>query len=215
MIKLLIFDLDGTLVNAYPAIIQSVNYTLDQLGLPHRSDTAIKKAVGHGDRQLMAHFVGEELSLKALKFYRAHHLKALKTGVSFLPGAKEILPWAQSEGVRLAIASNRPTKFTKVILKSLHADVYFDMVLCADKASRPKPYPDMLKAICKKLKVKKAQCIYIGDMTIDIQCGVSAGIKTIAVATGSNTKNELKESSPYKIINYISQLKQLFKEGEL
>ena len=211
MIKLLIFDLDGTLVNAYPAIIQSVNYTLDQLGLPKEGNTVIKKAVGHGDRQLMAHFVGEDLSFKALKCYRKHHLKALNSGVSFLPGAKEILRWAKAKGLLLAVASNRPTKFTKVILKGLKADPFFDMVLCADKASRPKPYPDMLKAIYKKLKVRKQECMFIGDMIIDVQCGANAGIKTIAVATGSNTKNELKESTPYKIINQISQLKPLVK----
>ena len=58
MIKLIIFDLDGTLVNAYPAVACSVNYTLKALGFGPRSDALIKRSVGWGDRQLMAHFVG-------------------------------------------------------------------------------------------------------------------------------------------------------------
>ena len=65
MIKLVIFDLDGTLVNAYPAVSRSVNYTLGALGFAPRSDAEIKRSVGSGDRRLMAHFVGEKLADRA------------------------------------------------------------------------------------------------------------------------------------------------------
>lgn len=213
MKQLFIFDLDGTLVNAYPAIIQSVNFTLKKLGFPPRSNLTIIRAVGMGDRHLMAHFVGEDLADRAIRYYRAHHLKALAKGARFLPGAQNVLGWCKSKGFLLGIATNRPTLFTKKILKSLKAERYFDKVLCADKSPKPKPYPDMLLKICKDLKVKKEQAVYIGDMVIDIQCGANAGIKTIAVATGSNSKNELKQAGPYKIIKPITQMKQMIMKG--
>jgi len=213
MIRLVIFDLDGTLVNAYQAVTQSVNFTLEQLAFPKKTAYQIKRAVGWGDRQLMAQFVGEELADKALKIYRPHHLNALKNGVRFLPGAKETLKWCKAKGLLLAIASNRPTVFTQAIIKGLGVEQRFDLVLCADKAKRPKPYPDILLEICRKLKINKQQVLFVGDMTIDVHCGANAAIKTVAVATGSNTKKELNQSKPYKIINQITQLKKVIEKG--
>jgi phosphoglycolate phosphatase-like HAD superfamily hydrolase len=90
----------------------------------------------------------------------------------------------------------------------LKVDKLFDYVLCADKARRPKPYPDMLWEIGRKLKVKKQETLFVGDMIIDLNCGAKAGIKTVAVTTGSNTKKELNELKPYKIINNVGQLKK-------
>ena len=209
MIRLVIFDLDGTLVNAYPAVTQSVNFTLTQLGFPKKTPLQIKRAVGWGDRQLMVRFVGEVLADKAIRLYRPHHAKALAHGVKFLPGAKGILSWCKAQGFLLAIASNRPTLFTKIILKGLKVEHYFDAILCADKLKKGKPHPAILLSLCRKLKVKKQEVLFLGDMTIDLECGFRAGIKTIAVATGSNTKKELKELHPYKIIDNINQLKQL------
>ncbi len=215
MKRLIVFDLDGTLVNAYPAIIRSVNFTLKKLGLPPQRPLVIKRAVGMGDRHLMAHFVGESLADKAISFYRGHHLKALHKGVHFLPGAKNLLLWCKSQGFHLGIVTNRPTVFTKEILKGLEAQSYFAKVLCADKSPQPKPAPDMLLKICKDLKIPRNQTIYVGDMVIDVNCGANAGIRTIAVATGSNSKNELKQASPYKIINSLKQIKQMIMKGTL
>ena len=158
MIKLVIFDLDGTLVNAYPAVSRSVNYTLKSLGFAPRSHTEIKRSVGSGDRKLMVHFVGEKLADKALAIYRPHHIKALKQGaVKLLPGALGILKFLKGKGYKLAIASNRPTKFTRIILKVLGLLRFFDVVLCADKVDRPKPYPDILWAIAKRLSLDKSE----------------------------------------------------------
>ena len=88
MIKLVIFDLDGTLVNAYPAVSQSVNYTLNLLGFPSRSHAKIKRRVGGGDRKLMVQFVGEKLADQAMEIYRPHHVKALAK-----KGFSEIFTW--------------------------------------------------------------------------------------------------------------------------
>ncbi len=206
--KLIIFDLDGTLVNAFPAIAKSANYAFRALGCkPQKFDT-IKRAVGKGDRHLMVDFVGEQLADKALKIYRSQHVDDLKRSVRFTSGAKSLLNWCRSQGFKLAVASNRPTKFARIILKTLKAQDYFDKVLCADKAPKPKPYPDMLFKICQDLKVSLSDTMFVGDMIIDVECGKRAKIRTVAVATGSNTKKELKELRPYKIIDSIKQIKQ-------
>ena len=211
MIKLVIFDLDGTLVNAYPAVSQSVNYTLESLGFAPRSHAEIKRSVGSGDRKLMVHFVGEKLADRALVIYRPHHIKALKAKgtVKLLPGAWGILKFLKGKGYKLAIASNRPTKFTRIILKVLKLSPFFDVVLCADKAERPKPYPDILWAIARRLSLDKSEVLYVGDMTIDVNCARRAGVRMVAVATGSSSKKELKDLKPWRIIGKIALLKSL------
>lgn len=209
MIQLLIFDLDGTLVNAYPAVIRSVNFTLTKLGFPKRTALEIRRAVGWGDRQLMAQFVGEGLADKAVKLYRPHHARALTKDVRFLPGAKALLQWAKDQGFKSAVATNRPARFTRIILKGLQAKEYFGIVLCADQLKKGKPDPQILNRICRELKISKQHALYVGDMTIDVHCGANAGIRTVAVATGSNTKKELNQAKPYRIINRIDQLKKL------
>lgn len=211
MIKLVIFDLDGTLVNAYPAVSQSVNYTLNSLGFDSRSHAEIKRSVGGGDRKLMIHFVGEKLADQAIARYRPHHTKALKVkgAVKLLPGALVILEFLKSKGYKLAIASNRPTKFTRIILKVLGILSFFDMVLCADKTNRPKPYPDMLWAIAKGLHLDRSEVLYVGDMTIDVNCAHRAGVRVVAVATGSSSKKELKELKPWAFIDKMIMLKAI------
>ena len=217
MIKVVIFDLDGTLVNAYPAVAKSVNYTLNKLGFAPRSHDEIKCSVGGGDHQLMIHFVGEKLGLKALSIYRPHHTKALKMKglVKFLPGVLGILKFLKGKGYKLAIASNRPTKFTRIILKVLGVLKLFDVVLCADRARRPKPYPDMLWVIAKRLGFDKSEVLYVGDMTIDINCAHQAGVRVVAVATGSSSKKELKELKPWQIIDRMVQLKSIITKKEI
>jgi len=214
MIKLVIFDLDGTLVNAYPAVSQSVNYTLGRLGFSPRSHLEIKRSVGGGDRKLMVHFVGEKLADKAIAIYRPHHTKALKSkgAVRLLPGALATLKFLKGKGYELAIASNRPTKFTRIILKALDVLKFFDVVLCADRVKRPKPYPDMIGAIAQRLKRGRSEILFVGDMTIDVNCARKAGVRMVAVTTGSSSKYELKDLKPWGIMDKMGRLKQMIGE---
>lgn len=214
LIKLVIFDLDGTLVNAYPAVSQSVNFTLNCLGFASRSHAEIKRSVGGGDRKLMIHFVGEKLADQAISIYRPHHTKALRAegAVKLLPGAWGILKFLKAQGYKLAIASNRPTKFTLIILKALGIFQFFDVVLCADKAGKPKPYPDILWTIAKRLNFDRQEVLYVGDMDIDVNCAYRAGVRMVAVATGSSSKKELKSLKPWRIIDKMVLLKSIIKE---
>jgi phosphoglycolate phosphatase len=214
-VKAVIFDLDGTLVNAYPAVARSVNYTLGVLGLASRSHAQIKRSVGGGDRKLLAHFVAEQAVDRALAVYRSHHIKSLqaKGAVKLLPGAGRLLKFLKASGYKLAIASNRPTKFTRLILKLLGILGLFEVVLCADEVARPKPYPDILGAIARRLGLDKKEVLYVGDMTIDINCARRAGMRVVAVPTGSSSLKELKDLKPWRIIDKIGRLKKLIREA--
>ena len=205
-LKLIVFDLDGTLVDAYKAVVSSLNYALNKTGYSKQKGSVIKRSVGWGDRNLILKFVDAGHVEKVLKVYRAHHKKALKTGTVFLPYAKATLRWVKVRGFRLAVASNRPSFYTRVILRHLKVWSWFDMVLCADQVKRPKPAPDLLKEIMRRLSVKTRETMYVGDMHIDVQTGNRAKVKTVAVLTGSCTRKEVSIYKPYKIIAHVGKI---------
>ena len=208
-LKLIIFDLDGTLVNAYRAVFQSLNYALKRSGFPLVDHETIRRSVGWGDRHLIELFVGPPRAKEVLEVYRRHHKNSLKTGTRFLPGARQVIVKLKKQGYRLAIASKRPTLFTEIILKYLKIRKYFDCVVCGDKVKRHKPAADILEVILKKFSFNKNEALYIGDMTIDAQTGKRAGVKTVIVLTGSSDYREVALLKPYKIIHHLKALSNI------
>ena len=213
--KLFIFDLDGTLVDAYAAIISSFNFTLRALGVKTQDEKTIKKAVGWGDQKLLEPFVPAKDLKKALAIYRKHHLHSLKIGTHWLPAAQELLRCLKKNGKGLAIASNRPARFTKIILRSLGALKFFDRVLCADQLKFGKPHPLILNKLIRVFGVSKQDVLYVGDMAIDVQTGKRSGVATAAVATGSSTVLELKKARPTYLFKNLAALKSECQRGRL
>ncbi len=206
MKRLFIFDLDGTLVDAYPALTESVIYTVTRLGYPAPSPAQVRRAVGRGQRFLLESFLDKKDLERALRFFRPHHLRALVRGVRWLPHARRVLNALKKRGALLAIASNRPAPFTRQILRVLGAGHTFDAVRCADQVRRGKPHPQMLDDIRRRFGLDRADTVYVGDMPIDIEAGRRAGLATIGVATGSSTLKELKAARPTVIIRGLPDL---------
>ena len=109
----------------------------------------------------------------------------------------------------MAIASNRPTKFTHLLLKNLKLKRFFDYILCADKIKYAKPHPQILKKIMQRFSLKPAQILYVGDMTIDVQTAYAANVRAVAVTGGSSSRAELRKSKPFKIISDIAHLRSI------
>ncbi len=208
-IKLVIFDLDGTLVNAYAAINSSFNYVMRKLGLKPKSAGLIRRAVGWGDANLLKPYVGERNLELALSLYRRHHEHSLLKQSRLYPQVRPLLLKLKDKGYKLAVASNRPNKFSLILLRHLRIMEFFDYVLCADKLKRGKPDPEILNKIINRFAVKKSQVLYAGDMVIDAQAGRRAGIKTVIVTTGSSSLSGIKKERPFKIIPEISGLSVL------
>ena len=202
-IKLVIFDLDGTLVNAYAAVYRSLNYVMQKFKLPAVGHAVIKRSVGWGDRNLLGRFVGPQRLEQALSLYRRHHNATLGNGVHFLPGARKVVRQLKQQGYRLAVASNRTTSSSEVILRHLKVRDCFDCVVCGDRLKNFKPHPEILKHILQKLSLTSGQAVYVGDMAIDVETGRRARVKTIAVLTGSSPRAEIIKARPFKVIRDI------------
>ncbi|MFH1640461.1 MAG: HAD family hydrolase, partial [Candidatus Omnitrophota bacterium] len=162
--KLIIFDLDGTLLDAYAAIIDTFNYVMRRLNYPKQSNTTIRKAVGWGDANLLKPFVkGKDLS-SALAVYRSHHKLALLKGSRLFPHVRSLLSVLKRKGYKLAVASNRPTRFSRILIRHLKLGKYFDYILCADRLKHPKPHPQILNTIMRRFRVSPDEAVYVGDM---------------------------------------------------
>jgi len=208
-IKLIIFDLDGTLVDAYIAISRSFNYVMNKLGYPEKSALVIRRAVGWGDVNLLRPFVRDQDLRTALSLYRRHHKLALVKYSRLLPHAVRVLCKLKKSNYKLAVASNRPTRFSVILMRHLDIEKYFSYFLCADKLKHGKPNPEIIYRILRKFSVKPDQALYVGDMVIDAQAGRRAGVKTVIVTTGSSHISELKKEKPYRIIHKIHSLLKL------
>ena len=210
-LKLVIFDLDGTLINAYSAIQSSFNHVMLELGLKPKSSGLIRRAVGWGDVNLLRPYVAEDDLTRALRLYRNHHKLSLLRQSRLYPYVGSLLQQLKAQGVKLAVASNRPSKFSLILLKHLRIISLFDYVLCADKLKRGKPDPEILNKIIKRFALKKSQVLYVGDMAIDAQAGRRARIKTIIVTSGSSSMTEIRKERPFKIISEVAQLGRMLR----
>jgi len=204
MIKLIIFDIDGTIVDAYGAIYKSIKYALRKSGY-RRMPTYLKakRSIGYGDKNFVATFVKAQDLDKATALYRKHHERSLLTGARVMPCAKGILSKLHGKGYKLAVCSNRPRKFSMILLKKLGLTKYFDMIECADNKKELKPSPFLINRIIRRMKVKKGEALYVGDMDLDIKAGRNAGVRTVAVVGGSSSRAELEKAGPFRIVRSL------------
>lgn len=203
--------MDGTLVDSYPAIIESTNFTLRALGLPVQDGTTIRRAVGWGDKELLRHFMPGSRLRQGLALYRRHHKDSLKKKCTWMPGAQRLMACLRRCGYVLAIASNRPRRFLDIILRHLGACGYFSHILCKDQLSFGKPHPSILNKIIAAAGVPKEGVLYVGDMVVDVHTAQRAGVASCAVGTGSSSLQELRQSEPTFLFRDLSGLFSLLK----
>lgn len=208
--RLYIFDLDGTLADAYRAIEKSLNFTLKKLGYPTVSYQEAKRKVGRGDRIFMETFFNRKNIAKALKIYRSHHKRAVIGHSKLRPYAKDLLTTLKRKNKMLAIASNRPSYFTALILEALRIRKYFDLVLCADEIKSNKPNPRILNAILKRLSVKKPEAVFIGDMDIDLETAKRARMDVVFVRGGSSALSSVKKYKNKKVVSSLKEVLKLY-----
>ncbi len=213
--QIFIFDLDGTLVDAYQAIWETLLYTLNALGYPPVDFEEAKRAVGHGDKNYIPRFFKKDDIEKASKIYREYHLKSLDGKIHLLPGAKELLDKLKKTNRFIAVASNRPYESGTIILKNTGIEKYFDRILFGNQVKNQKPHPEILLKILKSLEIDKENAVFIGDMNIDVATGKSAGVDTIVVPTGSSTIEELIAANPSKICSSLFEILEMVEKDLL
>jgi len=212
-IRLIIFDLDGTLVNTLEDITQSVNFTLARLGRPLLSLDTVRQYVGDGMEMLLTRSLGGHAGLleEAKGIYTNHQSRNLVVSSRLYPGVRETLEHFRS--LPLAVVTNKTLEFSEPLLEQLGIRPYFGMIIGADAGLPLKPAPDAFLSIMRNLAVPKEHTVVVGDGTTDIRAGKAAGITTCAVTYGFRSEEELRRAGPDHIIHDFSELKGLFAVG--
>ena len=215
MIKLLIYDLDGTLIDSKRDIANAVNWTLKELGLKTLSVNQISSFVGNGVLHLMQSVLGEasggtkrsdfDLVLKrSVQLYRTRYANHLVDETTLYPSVQEVLE--HFKNFRQAVITNKPEEFSREILKRLGISAYFFRILGGDQGWAKKPAPEPVLDVVRSAGALPRETVLIGDSLIDIQTGKNARIKTVAVTYGFGSLKEIKEGQPDWILGHLSEL---------
>ena len=212
--KLLIFDLDGTLVNSLDDLADAANHALNMFGYPVHEVEKYKYFVGDGIPKLVERILPEnqrsEKNIADVKaefdsYYMKHYLD--KT-VPY-EGIVSLISQLKNDGCKLAVATNKPDEFAQTIVSSLFGDV-FDVVIGKRDGADKKPSPGIIFEIIDKLSCDKNNTVMIGDSNVDMFTAENAGISSIGCLWGFRTSDELTEAgadhlavSPIEILKYV------------
>lgn len=210
-VDLLIFDLDGTLVDTKKDIAISANFALKKLGLPTLPHPVIYSYVGRGISHLMEGCLGEARKneiKETVRLFRDHYGRHLAVHSKLYPGVRKVLRHFKDK--KKVVLSNKIESFSSEILRLLGVREFFDIVWGGDTGPSMKPHPHGIEQILKRLRVPKNRAVVIGDSTVDIETGKNAGVRTCAVTYGFDSRKKLKEAKSDFLVSTMAQLAALF-----
>jgi len=209
LMDLLIFDLDGTLLDTKGDLALAVNLTLRDLGFPQKDLETIYSYIGDGVRKLLGKAIGFEAGPEfesAIAVFRRHYLDHLVDSTRFYPGVEEVLRHYNRK--MLAIVTNKPADYTSKIMDGLGIRDYFTLIVGSVPGTRLKPDPQMIREAIEELEADAGRTLMIGDGINDILAARSAGAKSCAVGYGLTRPEKLREAGPDFFCQDIREIKE-------
>ncbi len=206
MKKLVIFDLDGTLTNTLKSIQKSANMALAAYGFAPYEEDRYRYFVGNGSKELIRQCLihDGDPQLNAFDRVMAKYEEVFETYCNYevkpYDGICELIAQLKQQGFLLAVNSNKPQAQTEDVVTSIFGEGTFDAVIGQSDKRPRKPAPDGVFSILSKLGLTKDEAVYLGDTSIDMQTGKSAGVFTIGALWGFRDREELEENHADAII---------------
>lgn len=213
MKKLILYDLDGTLVDTRRDIINGVRYALETLQGPELTDEEIKDCVGTGLHALIKQVFrteDEKLADRGSKLYREHYKKHMLDHTHLYAGARECLEYFK--GRKQAVITNKPNPFSSQILEALGVASYFIAILAGDNGLPFKPDPAAIHHLMEGTGTTEPEVLFVGDSPIDIQAARNAGVEVVTLSHGFASESVLREAKPDHIVSDFGELLRLAEE---
>lgn len=214
MKKLVIFDLDGTLLNTIADLALSTNYALNKLGYPTHEVEAYNFMVGNGINKLFERALpeGEKTEENVLRvrkefvpFYDMHNADESRP----YPGIPELLSRLQDAGIQVAVASNKYQAATQKLIAHYFPTIKFTAVFGQRDGVNVKPDPTIVFDILKIANIEKNDVLYVGDSGVDMQTAANAGVTACGVTWGFRPRAELEEFNPAYIVDSAKEIECL------
>ena len=221
--KMLLFDLDGTLIDSVPDLAKALNATLRELNLPTYEEATIRTWIGNGAAMLLKRgLLGEreidrepekELFARALEIFLERYAAVLNDATGLYPEVKETLQKLREWGYRMAIVTNKPSQFVAPILENLGIESFFEHVVGGEDLPRKKPDPLPLLHCCEVLGCRPEKAVMIGDSSNDILAARAAGIPSIVVAYGYSADREVRDLGADAVVERFGEILDFFERS--
>jgi phosphoglycolate phosphatase len=208
----ILFDVDGTLIDATSDIANGMNYALRALKLPELPKETIVSYIGAGVKYLIRNSIGagdDAIIEKGTRLYADYYLAHAVDETVLYPHVTDILEYLK--GKRKFIFTNRYASFADVALRALGVRDYFEAIIGGDDESCIKPSVCSVDRIVKEFDIDKSRSLIVGDMDIDVMTGKNSGIKACWVTYGLGKVEEVSPLKPEYIIDDLIELKEIIK----
>lgn len=209
MKHLILYDLDGTLLDTREDIARSANFMLRQMERPELSPEEIARYVGRGLHHLIQNCLKtreRRVVEKGAAIYRDYYGKHMLDHSRLFPGALELLRHFQ--GRVQAVITNKPNPFSEDLLKALGVAAFFQEVIAGDSGFARKPDPEAILYLMKKNGVEPGDALFVGDSAVDVETARRAGIQAACILHGFGTENELQSARPDFLVTGFAELLQ-------
>lgn len=218
-LKLVMFDLDGTLVETAPEIADAVNDTLVHHGLSAVSQQQVNDWIGHGTHTLLVSALAFARNQSTQEIRQWHELPAISTTFSgfyqqrcgtrstLYPQVREVLAQLAAHRVHLAVVTNKEGRYTQTVLQAHRLEDTFDLVVSGDTLPTKKPDPAGIAHCLKHLCVSAGEALFVGDSSIDAATARNAGVPVWLLPYGYNMGASVHDALPDRVIpNFIELL---------
>ena len=216
--RLIVFDLDGTLLNSLEDLADSANWVLEQHGFPTHPVDAYRYFVGDGVRKLIERILPQEERTEArieqcrqefVAYYKVH----MEDKTSVYKGITELLTELKKRGLKIAVATNKVHIAVKPLMEKYFPEIRFDSMIGQREGVPVKPAPQIMYDILKETGCKPSETLHIGDTATDMQLAHNAGITPVGVLWGYRPLEELQEAGARYIIEHPLELLEIVDSG--
>lgn len=209
MIKAVIFDLDGTLLDTLQDLSNAVNAALEQEHMPQHSVDEVCQFVGNGVKKLMERAIPDRENNPAFartyQYFREYYAAHCKENTKLYPGIEELLEELEACGIKTAIVSNKMDPAVKILNEDYFSGK-MDAAIGESEEVPKKPAPDMVHKALEELQIAPKEAVYVGDSDVDIETAKNSGLSCISVTWGFRSEAFLKEHGATQLVHKPNEI---------